>query len=1117
MATFTAPSQRSRVTHRRHASLSLVAKTPSALDAELSARIELEQRTRTSVEDWLRELASTDRARPTPSTEMKNDLRQAREEQAAARGSTASVVAAPTTATLSCSPAESRDDAAAVLFPLPPPTADEGMDLSVSRKRQREESSDDESSGPHKLVPPAPSMLDDSSLLDQLEERAAASNSSPADGGASGNTVASPPEATTTSSTTEPAAKSPATAAIGADESAGLEATTEHMDDGSAPPPPSVAFLKTPARPPAPPNPRRKKNRKGKRKAAAGSTGAAAATSSPSERPRAPPTVSVRTEMSSAPPVPVPVVSPPSASLPEDEVAFQVVQSRAAQRRARRLDSAALPVNPEVVGTVLFRPSAPGGSFRGLPRLTLAQVLSGRPGVADIRVNHKRNIVAADATSRECLEQLLAVTVLQGIPVAAREPADRRTSTGFLHGVDGEPADDSLLPAIQSPVPVLSASREGRTVALRFEGPVPPEQVSLFRVRFTVRPARPRPLQCRQCGRFGHVKESCSWPNSCIRCGRPHPKDGECQRPRCVNCSGPHPANTPACPRWQQERRVATIMASSTTALSRRVVRAAVREETRTDRDLLRVAPSYASILQGVSKPATPSHRASHRPPPAVAPTSASASQPAAHGPAATAVASSARAPTPATTAVALPAAVPAPPGPAVSTENQEAVDHMVQAVLMAMQFACAQVPAAHPLHAIYQQAWNALSLRVRKTDLSQHLQQYDYDVLALQEVRGTAFDLRLPGYVGYNGATSCTVDSCRATPCLDSNHPQDTPRVAVYVRRELPHVVVDVASATGGPLECCAVTVRLRGVDTTVASIYIRPRRPWDASMLTRLTPLLGRHYLLLGSRRNCCRGKDLMEVVHRLGLQVLNTGSFTHIQRLARTSLTAIDVTLASPGVCYGWATASDSWGSDHLPILVTPAGGKVPRSRRYKVVDWRIYRQLLDDPTGLRDFFGAMTRAAEAATIVTTVPVNQPVPDIHHLNLRAARRRAERTYLRGGSRTAFNRLNAACRRHANQRWRQGWQGICNTVGKSKGGAKAWRLLGSLISGPSLRQPVLTAAIAMNLREDALAEQLADQFSVVAVAPPTAVPDRGAPGLPQGHHPAWAAITVKNEAGEY
>ncbi|KAL1477455.1 hypothetical protein MTO96_035721, partial [Rhipicephalus appendiculatus] len=43
------------------------------------------------------------------------------------------------------------------------------------------------------------------------------------------------------------------------------------------------------------------------------------------------------------------------------------------------------------------------------------------------------------------------------------------------------------------------------------------------------------------------------------------------------------------------------------------------------------------------------------------------------------------------------------------------------------------------------------------------------------------------------------------------------------------------------------------------------------------------------------------------------------------------------------------------------------------------------------------------------------------------------------------------------------------------------------------------------MNIREDVLAEQLADQFSVVAAAQPAAVPDQGAPGLPQGHRPAW------------
>ncbi|KAH7985168.1 hypothetical protein HPB51_026858 [Rhipicephalus microplus] len=79
---------------------------------------------------------------------------------------------------------------------------------------------------------------------------------------------------------------------------------------------------------------------------------------------------------------------------------------------------------------------------------------------------------------------------------------------GFIHGVDGDAADENLLSGLQSAVQVLSASKEGRTVTLRFEGPVPPDHVTLFRIRFPVRPARPRPLQCRQCGRYGHVRET---------------------------------------------------------------------------------------------------------------------------------------------------------------------------------------------------------------------------------------------------------------------------------------------------------------------------------------------------------------------------------------------------------------------------------------------------------------------------------------------------------------------------------------------------------------------------------------------------------------------------------
>ncbi|KAH7935828.1 hypothetical protein HPB52_014145 [Rhipicephalus sanguineus] len=94
--------------------------------------------------------------------------------------------------------------------------------------------------------------------------------------------------------------------------------------------------------------------------------------------------------------------------------------------------AAALLVDQTIVGTVLYRPSAPGGTFSGSSRLILAQALSARPGVAAIRVNHKRNIVAADATTRECLEQLLNIKELKGIPVTAKEPADHKSSVCAL-------------------------------------------------------------------------------------------------------------------------------------------------------------------------------------------------------------------------------------------------------------------------------------------------------------------------------------------------------------------------------------------------------------------------------------------------------------------------------------------------------------------------------------------------------------------------------------------------------------------------------------------------------------------------------------------------------------
>ncbi|KAL1484650.1 hypothetical protein MTO96_032468 [Rhipicephalus appendiculatus] len=234
-------------------------------------------------------------------------------------------------------------------------------------------------------------------------------------------------------------------------------------------------------------------------------------------------------------------------------------------------------------------------------------------------------------------------------------------------------------------------------------------------------------------------------------------------------------------------------------------------------------------------------------------------------------------------------------------------------------------------------------------------------------------------------------------------------------------------------------------------------------------------------GSHTCSSRGRDLADVIRQVCLQVLNTGSFTFVRRTGRPSWTAIDISLASEGAGYDWTTEADTWASDHLPIAITPVGGRIPRTRRCSTVDWRAFRQQLQDTREDQDFLGLVAAAAQAATIQSRVPENHPVPYLRHLNLRAARRRAERMYLEAQCpehRTLFNRVDAVCRRHANRRRWQSWQGICHSLSQARGGRKAWRLLRSLVIGTAMRQPVLTAAIRLGVTEQELAERLADLF---------------------------------------
>ncbi|KAL1455836.1 hypothetical protein MTO96_043585, partial [Rhipicephalus appendiculatus] len=115
----------------RHASLSLVARTPSTLDEEFSARIELERRSRISLDDWLRDLTAIDFAQPAPSSGAQDPAANAPATSALAEP----VNPAALVTTQDCSRAVLRDSSLAERIGVPLPASDdeENMDMAPAR------------------------------------------------------------------------------------------------------------------------------------------------------------------------------------------------------------------------------------------------------------------------------------------------------------------------------------------------------------------------------------------------------------------------------------------------------------------------------------------------------------------------------------------------------------------------------------------------------------------------------------------------------------------------------------------------------------------------------------------------------------------------------------------------------------------------------------------------------------------------------------------------------------------------------------------------------------------------------------------------------------------------
>ncbi|KAK8775013.1 hypothetical protein V5799_010454, partial [Amblyomma americanum] len=294
----------------------------------------------------------------------------------------------------------------------------------------------------------------------------------------------------------------------------------------------------------------------------------------------------------------------------------------------------------------------------------------------------------------------------------------------------------------------------------------------------------------------------------------------------------------------------------------------------------------------------------------------------------------------------------------------------------------------------------------------------------------------------------------------------------------------------TGGPVECVAVTVRLGGTDTTVASVYVRPGNPWDARLIVRLTQRIKQNLLICGdfncrhvewgSRTSSRQGCDVLDAIRAAGLNLLNTGSPTFVR--PSCTPTAIDLSVASPDCAYDWSTHPDTAGSDHLPIDILPRTERPADKVTYSVVQWSRFRELCEEnPCEPHSFFDHIAACASGATIRCAVLPGTPVPDIKLLNLRAARRRAQRRARRTNKPahwTIYKRLDAACLRHAKRLRRRSWISVCRALDEPRAQARGWRILSSMLHSKAPRFPALSIAVAKGIDALALADLLAEHF---------------------------------------
>lgn len=400
----------------------------------------------------------------------------------------------------------------------------------------------------------------------------------------------------------------------------------------------------------------------------------------------------------------------------------------------------------------------------------------------------------------------------------------------------------------------------------------------------------------------------------------------------------------------------------------------------------------------------------------------------------------------------------------------------VVQALIVSMAHSKSEPILPHVLQ------WNTRGLRTRVAELRREVLRTPFNVLALQEANVLPSEARISKYTPYHGRTS---------------HPSGRSRSSLYVHVDTDSSEVDLSDLCSSAADYVAVTVNMSGFYTTVVSAYVWPNAQWDprdvCAIRARCSGRLiicgdfNAHQTTWGSTHDTQRGQALADVLLRLNLVVLNDGSPTYLRAGGVQSV--LDLTITTSDVRLLWLPEPDTWGSDHVPIRLIPRHAVSRRRRTRHITVWSTFREIIKDAPPATDLLETITSALHGATRKVTTPLRAPAPDMKYLNLRAARRRAQRCARRSGLRvdwTTYNRISAVFRRHCNRLQRDQWNRFCASPDAATSSVKIWRIVEAMMNMPVPRCPFASFAIATKCRIPDLVEKFADHFSTPIPAPP-------------------------------